>query len=99
MSASGRAEERIQTHFLSAESAIERVAMVQHRKWDTATAVSRALWSAESFQRFELEVVHLGQEKGCASEAGRIGVKSVPALVLDDQAYNINFGARLDALK
>ena len=27
------------------------------------------------------------------------GVKSVPALVLDNQAYHINFGASLDALK
>jgi hypothetical protein len=50
-------------------------------------------------QRFELEVVHLGQEKGRVSEAERTGVKSVPALVLDNQAYHINFGASLDDLK
>jgi hypothetical protein len=48
---------------------------------------------------FELEVVHLGQEKGRVPEAEQSGVQSVPALVLDNQAYHINFGASLDALK
>ena len=33
------------------------------------------------------------------SEAERTGVKSVPALVLDNHAYHINFGASLDTLK
>ena len=50
-------------------------------------------------QRFELEVVHLGQEKRRVFEAERTGVKSVPALVLDNHAYHINFGASLDTLK
>ena len=50
-------------------------------------------------KRFELEVVHLGQEKRRVFEAERTGVKSVPALVLDNHAYHINFGASLDALK
>ena len=46
-----------------------------------------------------LEVVHLGQEKRRVFEAERTGVKSVPALVLDNHAYHINFVAKLDALK
>ena len=50
-------------------------------------------------QRFELEEVHLGQEKRRVFEAERTGVKSKPALVLDNHAYHINFGASLNALK
>ena len=49
--------------------------------------------------RFDVEVVHLGQNKARVGEAEKNGVKSVPALVLDGQAYHINFGAGLDALK
>jgi len=49
--------------------------------------------------RFELEVVHLGQDKKRVAEAERAGVRSVPALVLNGQVYHINFGAALEALK
>jgi glutaredoxin len=49
--------------------------------------------------RFELEVVHLGQDKKRVAEAERAGVRSVPALVLNGQVYHINFGASLEALK
>ena len=50
-------------------------------------------------QRFDLEVVHLGDAKGRVAEADKLGVKSVPALVIDGDVYHINFGAALDALR
>jgi glutaredoxin len=49
--------------------------------------------------RYDVEVVHLGQNKSRLAEAERAGVKSVPALVIDGAAYHINFGAGLEALK
>ncbi|BFU90464.1 MAG: thioredoxin family protein [Nitrospira sp.] len=49
--------------------------------------------------RYNLEIVHLGQQKGRVKEAETAGVKSVPALVLDGHPFHINFGAGLDALK
>ena len=49
--------------------------------------------------RYNLEIVHLGQQKGRIKDAEAAGVKSVPALVLDGQPFHINFGAGLDALK
>lgn len=49
--------------------------------------------------RYEVEVVHLGEQKARISEAERSGVKSVPALVMNGKAYHINFGASLDELK
>lgn len=49
--------------------------------------------------RYEVEIVHLGQNKGRLAEAEKAGVKSVPALVLDGTAYHINHGAGVDALR
>jgi glutaredoxin len=49
--------------------------------------------------RFEMEIVHLGQDKGRIAEAEAAGVKSVPALALGGNAYHINFGASLEDLK
>ena len=49
--------------------------------------------------RYDVEIVHLGEEKGRLAEAEAAGVKSVPALVLDGQAFHINFGASLSDLK
>ncbi|HMP89457.1 MAG TPA: thioredoxin, partial [Kiritimatiellia bacterium] len=49
--------------------------------------------------RFDVEIVHLGEQKGRVAEAEAAGVKSVPALVLGGDVYHINFGAALSALK
>jgi glutaredoxin len=70
-----------------------------HAGCPVCVAAEQNVASALDPQRFELEVVHLGQEKSRVQEAERAGVKSVPALVLDNQTYHINFGASLEALK
>ena len=49
--------------------------------------------------RYDVEIVHLGQNQARLAEAEKAGVKSVPALVLGGQAFHINFGASLDALR
>jgi glutaredoxin len=49
--------------------------------------------------RYEITVVHLGTDKGRIDEAAKLGVKSVPALVLDGAVYHINFGASLADLR
>ena len=49
--------------------------------------------------KYEVEVVHLGQNKARLKEADAAGVKSVPALVLDGAPFHINFGASIDALR
>lgn len=50
-------------------------------------------------QKFSIEVVHLGTSKNRVAEAEALGVKSVPALVIDGSPLHINFGAPLSALK
>lgn len=49
--------------------------------------------------RFDVEIVHLGEQKSRIAEAEKVGVKSVPALVIDGQPYHINHGADLSVLK
>lgn len=49
--------------------------------------------------KYELEIVHLGNDKSRLSAAESAGVKSVPALVMDGSAFHINFGADLEALR
>jgi glutaredoxin len=50
-------------------------------------------------KRFDIEVVHLGEQSQRVAEAESAGVESVPALLLDDQVFHINFGAALSDLK
>ncbi len=50
-------------------------------------------------ERFELEVVHLGEAKNRIAEAEAFEVKSVPALVIADKTFHINFGASIADLK
>ena len=49
--------------------------------------------------KFDVEIVHLGQEKNRIAEAEKSGVRSVPALVMNSKPFHINFGADLSALK
>lgn len=45
--------------------------------------------------RYEVEIVHLGEHRGRIAEAEAAGVQSVPALVLGTDVLHINFGASL----
>lgn len=49
--------------------------------------------------RYDVEIVHLGNDKSRITEAEAAGIQSVPALLLDGQPFHINFGASLDDLK
>ncbi len=48
--------------------------------------------------RYELSIIHLGEFKDKIAEAKAQGVQSVPALILDNQPFHINFGAALSDL-
>jgi glutaredoxin 3 len=50
--------------------------------------------------RYDLEIVHLGEQRSRISEAEKAGVKSVPALVIEGgDALHINYGASIEAVK
>ncbi|WP_288376769.1 thioredoxin family protein [uncultured Chryseobacterium sp.] len=47
-----------------------------------------------------VEIIHLGNDKGRIEEAEKAGVQSVPALVTPNgNALHINFGASLEEVK
>lgn len=49
--------------------------------------------------RFEVEIVHLGEQRERVRQAEAEGVKSVPALLLDGSPLYINFGAAIADLR
>lgn len=70
-----------------------------HAGCPVCTAAEQMVANAIDRSRFDVRVVHLGQDKGRIAEAERAGVKSVPALVLEGKPYHINFGAAMSDLK
>ena len=49
--------------------------------------------------RYDVEIVHLGEQPGRLAEAESSGVKSVPALVIAGLPFHINFGAAIAGLR
>jgi glutaredoxin len=48
--------------------------------------------------RYNVEIVNLGEQGNRIDEARKAGVQSVPVLVIANQPYHINFGASLSDL-
>lgn len=70
-----------------------------HAGCPVCVSAEQTLLGSIDRSKIDLEIVHLGEEKGRVSEAEAAGVKSVPALVLDNQVFHINYGAGLGDLK
>lgn len=70
-----------------------------HAGCPVCVSAEQSVASALDPTRYEIELVHLGESKERLGEAEAAGVKSVPALVIDGQAFHINHGADLSALK
>jgi glutaredoxin len=78
---------------------MKRNAIFYHAGCPVCVAAEQQVAAALDPQRYAVEIVHLGEQKGRVAEAEAAGVKSVPALLLDGAAFHINFGAPLSALK
>ena len=74
-------------------------AVFYHAGCPVCIAAEQNVAAALDPARYDVEHVHLGQQKHRVPEAENAGVKSVPALVLDGQAYHINFGAGIEVLR
>lgn len=70
-----------------------------HAGCPVCVTAERGLAESLDPAKFNVEVVHLGEQKARVAEAERAGVKSVPAMVIGGQVYHINHGADLAALK
>jgi len=78
---------------------MKKKAVFYHAGCPVCISAEQTVVSALDRNQFDVEVVHLGSDKHRLSGAEKAGVKSVPALVLDGQAFHINFGANLSDLK
>lgn len=74
-------------------------AIFYHAGCPVCVAAEQNVAQAIDHNRYDVEIVHLGNEKDRLREAEASGVKSVPALVIDGHAYHINHGADLASLK
>jgi glutaredoxin len=82
-----------------AASGMKSKAIFYHAGCPVCVAAEENVAKALDPNRYDLEIVHLGNDKVRVNEAERSGVKSVPALVLEGQPYHINHGVDLSALK
>lgn len=78
---------------------IKQKATFYHAGCPVCVSAEQTFAGALDPARYEVEVVHLGNQKNRLAEAESAGVKSVPALVLGGKAFHINHGADLIALK
>lgn len=74
-------------------------AVFYHAGCPVCVAAEQNVAHALDPQKYQVEIVHLGNDKSRLKEAESAGVKSVPALVMDGTAYHINFGAGIEALR
>ena len=74
-------------------------AIFYHAGCPVCVAAEQNLAKALDPAKYNVEIVHLGNDKSRLKEAESAGVKSVPALVMDGAVFHINFGAGIEALK
>ncbi len=74
-------------------------AIFYHAGCPVCVAAEQNVASALDLAKYDVEIVHLGNDKSRLQEAESAGVKSVPALVIDGAAFHINFGAGIEVLR
>lgn len=74
-------------------------AIFYHAGCPVCITAEQGLAAALDPEKYDVEIVHLGDSKSRLTEAEAVGVKSVPALLLDGAVFHINFGAGIDALR
>ena len=74
-------------------------AVFYHAGCPVCVAAEQTMLGALDRSKVDVEVVHLGSDKGRLPEAEKLGVKSVPALVLDGRVFHVNYGVSLADLR
>ncbi len=74
-------------------------AIFYHAGCPVCVEAEQKVAQAIDHNRYQVEIVHLGNHPERIQEADNAGVQSVPALVLDNVPFHINFGASLQDLK
>ncbi|WP_440053494.1 thioredoxin family protein [Pseudoalteromonas sp. T1lg65] len=71
-------------------------AVFYHAGCSVCTSAEQLVLSALDKGRYQVAVIHLGEQASAIAQARKAGVTSVPALVLDGEVFHINYGASLD---
>lgn len=74
-------------------------AVFYHAGCPVCVSAEEAVAAAIDRNKYDLEIVHFGNARDRIGEAEKLGVKSVPALVLDGGVFHINFGASMADVK
>ncbi|TWI09161.1 thioredoxin family protein [Aerolutibacter ruishenii] len=74
-------------------------AVFYHAGCPVCVEAERTLADALDPNRYDVEIVHLGEQRGRLDEAAAAGVKSVPAMVISGVPMHVNFGASLADLR
>lgn len=74
-------------------------AIFYHAGCPVCVAAEQQVLDAIDKNRFDVEIVHLGEHKTRIAEAEQAGIVSVPALLLDGASFHINFGASIADVK
>ena len=78
---------------------MKTTAVFYHAGCPVCIEAERQIAFALDTNRYQVEIIHLGEKPARLVEAENAGVKSVPALVIDGVPFHINFGAALSALR
>ena len=74
-------------------------AIFYHAGCPVCVAAEQNVAQALDPAKYDVEIVHLGNDNSRLGEAESAGVESVPALVMDGAAYHINYGAGIADLR
>lgn len=74
-------------------------AVFYHAGCPVCVEAEQGLAHALDPQRYDVEIVHLGEQRPRLGEAEAAGVRSVPALVIGGVPMHVNFGASLAELR
>ena len=76
-----------------------KTAKFYHAGCPVCVQAEQQLAQALDPKSYQVEIVHLGENKARIADAEKAGVKSVPALVIGNTVFHVNFGAALADLK
>ena len=74
-------------------------AIFYHAGCPVCISAEQQILEALDKNRYDIEIVHLGEDSSRIKEAEKAGIESVPALLLNGAAFHINFGAAVSDLK
>lgn len=78
---------------------MKKTATYYHAGCPVCQAGERGLVSAIDRDSYDVEIINVTEQPNRIESAESAGVKSLPALVIENQVFHINFGAKLADVK